>query len=74
MLKTKLVLLIAKTALSLQKNHINRIYTCQQLADKNKQPIKFLTSQGKHYYYIFSISNIDLKYEDDGKNWSISLI
>lgn len=72
--KKSLVLFIAKTALSIQKNHINRVLTCQTLADKNKQPIRFLTSKGKHYYYIFSISNIDLKYEDDGKNWTINLL
>lgn len=74
MQKKLLVLYIAKIALRYQKNHINRLYTIQKLADADKQPIKFLAKGGKYYYYLFSISNIDLKYEDNGNNWTIELI
>ena len=36
--------------------------------------MKFLAKGGKHYYYLFSVANIDLVYEDDGNNWYITLI
>ena len=74
MLKKDLVLVIVKTALSVQKNHILRIVAMDNLADKNKKPIKFLTKRGNHYYYLFSVSNIDLKYEDNGTTWTVELI
>lgn len=72
--KKELVLFIAKVALRCQKNHIHRLNTIQTLADHNKQPVKFLTKGGKYYYYLFSISNIDLKYEDNGTTWTVELI
>ena len=72
--KKELVLFIAKIALKCQKNHIHRLNTIQTLADADKQPIKFLAKGGKYYYYLFSISNIDLKYEDNGTNWTVELI
>ena len=70
----ELVLLIAKVALNCQKNHIHRLSTITTLADADKQPIKFLAKRGNHYYYLFSVSNIDLKYEDDGSTWTVELI
>lgn len=72
--KKELVLFIAKIALKCQKNHIHRLNTIQTLADADKQPIKFLTSKGKYYYYLFSIANVDLKYEDNGTTWTVELI
>ena len=74
MIKRDLVLVIVKAALSVQKNHILRIVAMDNLADKNKKPIKFLAKKGNHYYYLFSVSNIDLKYEDDGTTWTIEFI
>ena len=74
MLKRDLVLFIVKTVLSVQKNHILRIVAMDKLADRNKKPIKFLTRKGHHYYYLFSVSNIDLKYEDDGTTWTVEFI
>ena len=70
----ELVLLIAKVALNCQKNHIHRLSTITTLADADKQPVKFLTNGGKYYYYLFSISGIDLKYEDNGTTWTVELI
>ena len=74
MLKRDLVLVIVKTALSIQKNHILRIVTMDNLADNNKKPVKFLAKGRNHYYYLFSVSNIDLKYEDDGTTWTVEFI
>ena len=74
MLKKDLVLVIVKAALSVQKNHILRIVTMDNLADNNKKPVKFLAKGGNHYYYLFSVSNIDLKYEDDGTTWTVEFI
>ena len=74
MLKRDLVLVIVKTALSIQENHIRRIVTIDNLADNNKKPIKFLAKKGNHYYYLFSVSNINLKYEDDGTTWTVEFI
>ena len=74
MIKRDLVLIIVKAALSVQKNHILRIVTMDNLADRNKKPIKFLAKGGNHYYYLFSVSNINLKYEDDGTNWTVEFI
>ena len=71
MLKRDLVLVIVKAALSVQKNHILRIATIDNLADNNKKPIKFLAKKGNHYYYLFSVSCINLKYEDDGTTWTV---
>lgn len=72
--KTELVLFIAKVALNCQKNHIHRVNTITTLADADKQPVKFLTSKKKYYYYLFSIANVDLKYEDNGTTWTVELI
>lgn len=44
------------------------------LADKNKKPVKFLAKRGNHYYYLFSVSSINLKYEDNGTNWTVEFI
>ena len=74
MLKKDLVLVIVKAALSVQKNHILRIVTMDNLADNNKKPVKFLDKGGNHYYYLFSVSNIDLKYEDNGTTWTVEFI
>lgn len=74
MLKRDLVLVIVKASLAVQKNHILRVVTIKNLADKNKAPLRFLTKGGKHYYYLFTVSNIDLKYEDDGKDWTVEMI
>ena len=70
----ELVLLIAKVALNCQKNHIHRLSTITTLADADKQPIKFLTNGGKYYYYLFSITGIDLKDEDNCTTWTVELI
>jgi len=74
MLKRDLVFLIVKACLAVQKNHIHRIVMIKKLADKGKPPLHFLAKGGKHYYYLFTVSNIDLKYEDDGKNWTVEMI
>lgn len=74
MLKRDLVLVIVKASLAVQKNHILRVVTIKNLADKNKTPLRFLAKGGKHYYYLFTVSNIDLKYEDDGENWTVEMI
>lgn len=74
MLKRDLVLVIVKASLAVQKNHILRVVTIKNLADKNKAPLRFLAKGGKHYYYLFTVSNIDLKYEDDGKDWTVEMI
>jgi hypothetical protein len=74
MLKRDLVFLIVKACLAVQKNHIHRIVIIKSLADKNKAPLRFLAKRGKHYYYLFTVSNIDLKYEDDGENWTVEMI
>lgn len=71
--KKNLVLFIVLTACSYQKNHIHRLNAIQKLADKDKQPMKFLAKGGKHYYYLFSVANTDLIYEDNGKEWYIKL-
>jgi len=74
MLKRDLVFLIVKACLAVQKNHILRVVMIKKLADKNKAPLRFLAKRGKHYYYLFTVSNIDLKYEDDGENWTVERI
>ena len=74
MIKRDLVLVIVKAALSVQKNHILRIVTMDNLADKNKKPVKFLAKRGNHYYYLFSVSSINLKYKDNGTNWTVEFI
>lgn len=71
--KKSLVLFIVLTACSYQKNHIHRLNAIQKLADNDKQPMKFLAKGGKHYYYLFSVANTDLIYEDNGKEWYIQL-
>lgn len=71
--KKNLVLFIVLTACCYQKNHIHRLNAIQKLADKDKQPMKFLAKGGKHYYYLFSVANTDLIYEDNGKKWYIQL-
>jgi len=74
MLKRDLVFLIVKACLAVQKNHILRVVMIKKLADKGKPPLRFLAKRGKHYYYLFTVSNIDLKYEDDGENWTVEMI
>jgi hypothetical protein len=61
MLKRDLVLVIVKASLAVQKNHILRVVMIKNLADKNKTTLRFLTKGGKHYYYLFTVSNIDLQ-------------
>lgn len=70
--KKTLVHTLCLVALNTCRNHIERLNVCQQLADENKQPMKFMTKN--HYYYLFSCGTIDLKYEDDGKKWTLEFI
>jgi hypothetical protein len=70
--KKSLVFHMCLIALKSCKNHVERLSICQQLADHNKQPMRFMTKT--HYYYLFSCGNIDLKYEDTGVVWTLEFI
>ena len=73
MKKQDLVLLIVKAAITNCKNHVLRMHILNQLADRDKQPMRF---QGVyHPYWLFSIGKIDLMYEvDTSGQWHITLI
>lgn len=70
--KKSFVLHMCLVTLTTCKNHIERLSICQQLADHNKQPMRFMSK--KHYYYLFSCGTIDLKYEDTGEKWTLELV
>lgn len=73
MTKKSLVLLIVVSALTGCKNHVTRLNTLNQLADKDKQPMRF--SRDSASFWLFSIGKIDLMYEVDQDNkWHVKLI
>lgn len=73
MTKASLVLLIVVSALTGSKNHVTRLLIINQLADKDKQPMRF--SGQKASFWLFSIGKIDLMYEVDQDNkWHVKLI
>ena len=73
MKKQDLVLLIVRTAIAGCKNHVLRMHILNQLADRDKQPMRFQGANNP--YWLFSIGKIDLMYEVDlGNQWHVSLV
>ena len=73
MKKQDLVLLIVKAAITGCKNHVLRMHILNQLADRDKQPMRFQGTNNS--YWLFSIGKVDLMYEvDQDNNWHVKLI
>jgi hypothetical protein len=73
MKKQDLVLLIVKAAILGCKNHVLRMHILNQLADRDKQPMRFQGANNS--YWLFSIGKVDLIYEvDQDNNWHVKLI
>lgn len=73
MKKQDLVLLIAKVAITGCANHVLRMHILNQLADRDKQPMRFQGANNP--YWLFSIGKIDLRYEVDlDGQWHVSLV
>ena len=73
MKKQDLVLLIVKAAIAHCGNHVLRVHILNQLADRDKQPMRFQGTNNS--YWLFSIGKVDLIYEvDQDNNWHVKLI
>lgn len=73
MTKKSLALLIVISALTSCENHVRRLDTLNKLADKNKQPVRF--SGQKSSFWLFSVGEIDMRYEVDANNkWFVNLL
>ena len=73
MKKKDLVLLIVKTAILGCKNHVLRMHILNQLADRDKQPMRFQGANNP--YWLFSIGKIDLMYEvDTSGQWHVTIV
>lgn len=73
MKKQDLVLLIVRIAITGCANHVLRMQILNQLADRDKQPMRFQGANNP--YWLFSIGKIDLMYEVDlGNQWHVSLV
>ena len=73
MKKQDLVLLIVRTAITGCKNHVLRMHIIKQLADRDKQPMRFQGANNS--YWLFSIGKVDLMYEVDlNGQWHVSLV
>lgn len=67
MTKKSLTLLIVESALRTAANHVLRLNTINQLADKGCLPMHFINTNNKSFW-MFTVAGFDFHYEETEAN------